>query len=83
MVQLLHTHPGSVSPMGLLFDPENRIRLLMDSALPEHDELAFHPCDNTETIAMPAADFFEKFLPAVNHAPEFVEIHDFQEIVEL
>lgn len=83
MVALLHTHPGSVSPMGLMFDPENRIRLLVDSALVDGGELAFHPCDNTETIAMAAEDFFGCFLPAVQHEPEFVEIHDFQENVEL
>ena len=79
MAELLHTYPGAVSPMGLLFDPENRVRLLVDSALPGMPELAFHPCDNTATLAMTAADFFEKFLPGVNHAPEFVEIHDFLE----
>ncbi len=79
MAELLHTFPGAVTPMGLLFDPENRVRLLVDSALPEMGDLGFHPCDNTETLAMAAADFFGRFLPAVNHSPEFVEIHDFLE----
>ena len=30
MMELLHVHPGSVSPMGLIFDKENRVRLLVD-----------------------------------------------------
>ena len=39
--------------------------------------LAFHPCDNTMTVAMSGGDFFDVFLPAVGVAPTFVEIHDF------
>ena len=52
--------------------------LLKDAgALLAETELAFHPCDNTQTLAMGAQDFFDVFLPAVGHAPRFVEIHDF------
>lgn len=78
MMELLHVHPGSVSPMGLIFDSDNRVRLLVDSALKDAERLAFHPCDNTETLAMSAEDFFGVFLPAVGHEPTFVEIHDFE-----
>lgn len=79
MQELLRVSPGSVSPMGLIFDSENRVRLLVDSALKDEERLAFHPCDNTETLVISAKDFFETFLPAVNHEPTFVEIHDFEE----
>ena len=77
MAELLHVHPGSVSPMGLMFDGENRVRLLVDSGLREIEKIAFHPCDNTQTLVMETADFFGVFLPAVGHEPCFVEIHDF------
>lgn len=70
----LHVQPGSVSPMGLIFDADGRVRLLVDSALKDADRLAFHPCDNTETLVMSAHDFFEVFLPAVHHEPLFVEV---------
>ena len=78
MLELLHVHPGSVSPMGLIFDPENRVRLLVDSALLQEDRLAFHPCDNTETLVISTHDFLQTFLPAVHHEPMLVEIHDFE-----
>ena len=78
LMEYLHVQPGSVSPMGLIFDPENRVRLLVDSALKNESRLAFHPCDNTETLVMSAKDFFEKFLPAVHHEAFLVEIHDFE-----
>lgn len=70
----LHVQPGSVSPMGLIFDADGRVRLLVDSALKDADRLAFHPCDNTETLVMSAHDFFDVFLPAVHHEPLFVEV---------
>lgn len=77
MTAMLRVHPGSVSPMGLMFDAENRVQLLVDRALADAGEMGFHPCDNTETIVLSGPDFFEKFLPAVGHSPKFVEIHDF------
>lgn len=77
LFELLHAHGGSASPLGLIFDLDNQVKLLVDSALLKEDILSFHPCDNRETVAMSGKDFFEKFLPAVNHEPFFVEIHDF------
>ncbi len=72
MVSRLGTRPGSVSPMGLLFDPDGCVRLLVDEGLRGLGDLAFHPCDNTETLAMSEDDFFNRFLPATGHVPQFV-----------
>lgn len=77
LMRLLRARPGAVSPMGLIFDEKCEVELLVDSALKSADRLAFHPCDNTRTLAMAAADFFHVFLPAVHHAPRFVEVRDF------
>lgn len=74
---LLNTRAGAVSPLGLAFDAQNRVELLVDAALTESQRLAFHPCDNCCTVAMSAADFFERFLPAVKHGFHPVEICDF------
>lgn len=71
--RLLRAHPGSVSPMGLIFDARKEVQLLVDSALKTARRLAFHPCDNTQTLAMSAEDFFQVFLPATGHAPRFVK----------
>ena len=80
MERLLRVHPGAVSPMGLLFDEEGQVELLVDAALRDVPRLGFHPCDNSRSLAMTAQDFFERFLPAVGRAPRWVEIHDFQEV---
>ena len=73
----LRTHPGAVSPLGLMFDGEGAVELLVDGALRAEPRLAFHPCDNGWTLAMSGSDFFDCFLPAVGHAPRWIEIHDF------
>lgn len=77
MQQYLHVYPGAVSPLGLIFDEAQKVRLLVDKKLLDADRLAFHPCDNTATVAMRGCDFFEKFLTAIGREYVTVEIHDF------
>lgn len=73
----LRAHGGSASPLGLIFPEARGVGLLADAGLKRAPQLAFHPCDNTRTIAMAGADFFDGFLPAAGVTPVFVEIHDF------
>ena len=75
--RFLKLKPGAVSPMGLIFDTEKNVRLVVDSGLFETEKLAFHPCINTETLAMKTEDFFGRFLPAIGRDALPVEIHDF------
>lgn len=80
MAELLRTQPGALSPMGLIFDPEHRVQLLVDRRLQAMPQLAFHPCLNTQTLAMPAQVFFEDFLPACGHAPRWVDLQEQTEV---
>ena len=73
----LRTFPGAITPLGLMFDREKRVQLAVDAALRDAGRLAFHPCDNTKSVAMTGTDFFRKYLPALGVEPVFVEIHDF------
>ena len=77
LFEVLRARPGSASPMGLIFPSAAEVTLLADDALPAVPTLAFHPCDNTMTLAMASEDFFHRFLPAVGKTPIFVRIHDF------
>lgn len=77
MQKYLRVYPGAVSPLGLIFDEEKKVRLLVDEKLLQAERLAFHPCDNTATVAMRGCDFFSKFLPAIGREYDTVEIHDF------
>ena len=73
---LLRERPGSISPLGLLFDGRNEVTLLMDSALREEERLAFHPCRNTHSLALATEDFLGVFLPAVHHEPKWIDIKE-------
>lgn len=79
LAELLHEKPGSISPMGLIFDSNHAVTVLVDDALRDDARLAFHPCDNTRSLAMSGADFFDVFLKQLGYAPVFVTIHDFLE----
>ena len=70
----LRVHPGAVTPLGLLFDGDDSVTLLMDSALRGEERLIFHPCANTASVAMTTRDFREVFLPAVHKTPVFIEV---------
>ena len=77
LYEKLRCRAGSASPLGLMFDAAREVGLLADSALRKVPVLAFHPCDNTKTVAMAGSDFFGAFLPSLGIQPQWVEIHDF------
>ena len=79
LYERLRCHGGSASPLGLIFPEAREVGLLTDAALRDAPALAFHPCDNTRTVAMAGRDFFGVFLPAAGVTATDVVIHDFQE----
>lgn len=74
MESLLHIHPGSVSPMGLMNDTENKVRLIIDKDLTSEPFVGCHPCRNTATLKISMKDLLEKFAPAVHHDYTIVEL---------
>jgi len=74
MVQMLGVHPGSVTVLGLMNDPENKVQLVMDKPIYEAENVSCHPCISTSTLVMSRADLLEKLLPAVHHEPIVVDL---------
>ena len=74
MMQLLHIHPGSVSPMGLMNDGGLRVQLVIDRELLALREFGCHPCVNTATLRLGMKDFLERYLPAVSHEAAIVDL---------
>lgn len=74
MQELVNITPGSLSVLGLQFDKENRVKLIIDRDLLESEYLGCHPCINTSSLKIKLSDILEKFLPAVNHTPELVTL---------
>ena len=51
LLELLGLSPGSVSPFGLMHDPDKQVRTVIDASL-VGKRLLFHPNVNTKTIAV-------------------------------
>ncbi len=74
MEALLDITPGSLSVLGLMNDPEQKVRLVIDKPVLEQPEIGFHPNLNTSTLAVSMEDFREKILPALGHEATVVEL---------
>jgi len=76
LLAMLHTTPGAVSPMGLIFPSAMEVPLYLDEQLSSFARLGFHPNDNTWTLAMATGDFLNVFLKSLGREPRFVRFPD-------
>lgn len=74
MEKYLGTTPGSASVLGLMHDGEGEVRLLVDRDVLNAEYFGCHPCQNTSSLKIKTTDVFEKIIPALKHAPEFVTL---------
>ena len=75
MEQYLNITPGSVSVLGLMNDPENKVRLLIDKdILKNHPYFGCHPCINTSSLKFRTEDLLNKILPAIHHNYTMVDL---------
>ncbi len=72
LVEMLHLHSGSLSPLGLWFDESRKITLVFDRDIRTGGRIAFHPCDNTATVVFTQKDFFTRIVPALHHDPVWI-----------
>lgn len=74
MEQFLDITPGSLSVLGLMNDPENRVQLLIDGEILQDAFFGCHPCVNTSSLRIRTNDLMEKILPATKHTPRIVTL---------
>lgn len=75
MERYLHIHPGAVSPMGLIYDKERHVRLIIDRDLSDGSgRYACHPCVNTASIVLSLNDLLGKVVPATGHDYTWVDL---------
>ena len=67
MERYLDCHPGSASVLGLMNDPDNNVRLLVDEDVLKGEYLGAHPCMNTSSLKLRTDEVFGKFLEKVRH----------------
>ena len=73
MASFLHTIPGSVSALELMFDTERRVRLLIDRELTEDTDFAGHPGISTSTLRLSFSDML-RFVSHFGHEPTVVDL---------
>jgi Ala-tRNA(Pro) deacylase len=73
----LHKHlgvtPGSVSPLGLIHDTSQSVRVIVDSDLREAERLIFHPNDNTASLTISGSDF-RRFLEHRGNSVRWIKL---------
>ncbi len=74
MAQYLNLTPGSASIMGLMFDPEKKVRFVVDEDVMKAEYFGCHPCINTSSIRMKTADVFGKLTDALGHEMTVVKL---------
>ncbi len=73
MARYLHTTPGSVSALELLFDTEHHIQLVIDKPLMEDEFISAHPGLSCSTLRLKRDDML-KFVQATGHEPVVVDL---------
>ena len=74
MEALIDITPGSVSVLGLMYDKEEKVQLLIDEDLLCADYFGAHPCVNTTSLRLSMKAVLQTFLPAVAHEPVTVRL---------
>ena len=75
MARLLQTVPGSVSAMELLFDREQRVRLVIDRELLKDEWISGHPGISTSTLRLKREDML-RFVSSTGHEPTYIDLPD-------
>ena len=74
MEEYLDITPGSLSVMGLMYDKDFRVRLVIDKPVLENEYIGFHPCINTSSLQVKSSDLTGKIIPAMGHEPTIVNL---------
>ncbi len=73
LMEVLGVEPGSVSPFTLINDTEQRVRVVLDREMMDHDPMNFHPLENTATTQISPQDLLS-FIASCGHAPEILDL---------
>ena len=73
MARYLHTVPGSVSALELLFDTEGMVRLVVDRDLLKDETVSGHPGFSTSTLRMAREDLL-RYVEATGHSPTIIDL---------
>ena len=67
--EFLGTEVGATTPLSLVADPENRVRLILDRAAVAPESIGCPDGTTTCYMRLKTADLLEKFIPETGHEP--------------
>ncbi len=70
--EMLDLTPGSVSILGLVYDIENKVKLLVDEDVLAGEYVGCHPCINTTSLRIRTEDLRDKIIPALGNSVQTV-----------
>lgn len=73
LAELLGVIPGAVTPFGAINDAAGKVTVILDQALMRHEQLNFHPLDNSATTTI-GRDDLVAFLRATGHEPRILPV---------
>lgn len=74
MEKYLGVKPGSVSPLALINDKENHVKVFFDKNLQKAEKISFHPCINTASLVIGFKDFI-RFMDWTTNEYEFLTLY--------
>ena len=75
MGKYLSVKPGSVTPLALINDSDNHVKLFIDNDIREGSKVSFHPCINTASIVIKTDDLI-KFLSHTQNEVEWLNLNE-------
>ena len=75
MERLIGCTPGSSSILGLMFDKDNEVQLVVDQDVLKGEYVGCHPCINTSSLRLRTVDVFGRMIKALRHDMMVVELH--------
>ena len=73
MRETLGVEPGAVTAFAAMNDTGQRVTVVLDAAMMEHDRINFHPLRNTMTTTI-GRDDLVRFLESTGHPPRIVAV---------
>ena len=71
---LLHTFPGAVSVMGLIFDTEKKVNVLVDEDVLKSEFIDCHPCTNDCSLKIAVKDIMGPYFDALGVTYRLVKL---------
>ena len=75
LLKFMGLTPGSVTPFGLINDPEHHVHLFLDENLEKAQRVSFHPCINTASIIVRYDDLIH-FLDWTESSYELIKLYE-------